>query len=101
MGIALPEIPPRYRSTYFAHAFQFGYAAGYYSYIWSEVLDAETVDWFKENGGMRRENGERFRRMLLSRGNSIDPMQAFRELRGREPRIDGVVRRRGLEDGRG
>ena len=101
VGIALPEIPPRYRSTYFAHAFQFGYAAGYYSYIWSEVLDAETVDWFKENGGMRRENGERFRRMLLSRGNSIDPMQAFRELRGREPRIDGVVRRRGLEDGRG
>ncbi|HEU5429888.1 MAG TPA: M3 family metallopeptidase [Actinocrinis sp.] len=96
-GIAFPEIPPRYRSTYFAHAFQFGYAAGYYSYIWSEVLDAETVDWFKENGGMLRENGERFRRVLLSRGSSVDPMQAFRELRGREPRIDGLVRRRGLE----
>jgi len=95
-GIAFPEIPPRYRSTYFAHAFQFGYAAGYYSYIWSEVLDAETVDWFKENGGMLRENGERFRRVLLSRGSSVDPMQAFRELRGCEPRIDGLVRRRGL-----
>jgi peptidyl-dipeptidase Dcp len=98
-GIAFPEIPPRYRSTYFAHAFQFGYAAGYYSYIWSEVLDAETVDWFTENGGMRRENGERFRRVLLSRGSSIDPLEAFRELRGREPRIDALVRRRALDGG--
>ena len=95
-GIAFPEIPPRYRSTYFAHAFQFGYAAGYYSYIWSEVLDAETVDWFKENGGMLRENGERFRRVLLARGSSVDPTQAFRELRGRAARIDGLLRRRGL-----
>ena len=94
--IFVPEIPPRYRSTYFAHAFQFGYAAGYYSYIWSEVLDAETVGWFRENGGMLRENGERFRHVLLSRGDSVDPMQAFRELRGREPRIDGVLERRGL-----
>lgn len=95
-GIAFASIPPRYRSTYFAHAFQFGYAAGYYSYIWSEILDAETVDWFKENGGMLRQNGERFRRVLLSRGSSVDPMQAFRELRGREPRIEGLLRRRGL-----
>ena len=60
------------------------------------MLDAETVDWFKENGGMLRENGERFRRVLLSRGSSVDPMQAFRELREREPSIDGLVRRRGL-----
>ncbi len=97
-GIEFPQIPPRYRSTYFAHAFQFGYAAGYYSYIWSEVLDAETVDWFQENGGMRRENGERFRRVLLSRGDSVDPMEAFRELRGREPRIDGLLKRRGLAE---
>jgi peptidyl-dipeptidase Dcp len=95
-GIAFAEIPPRYRSTYFAHAWQFGYAAGYYSYIWSEVLDAETVEWFKENGGMTRANGETFRRELLSRGNSVDPLAAFRAVRGRGARIDALLDRRGL-----
>ena len=96
-GIAFPEIPPRYRTTYHAHAWQFGYAAGYYSYIWSEVLDADTVDWFKENGGMKRANGDTFRRELLSRGNSVDPMDAFRAFRGRDPRIEPLLERRGLE----
>ncbi len=95
-GIAFAEIPPRYRTTYFAHAWQFGYAAGYYSYIWSEVLDADTVEWFRENGGMTRANGERFRRELLAKGNSIDPMDAFRAVRGRGPEIGALLERRGL-----
>jgi peptidyl-dipeptidase Dcp len=96
-GVALPAVPPRYRTTYFAHIFSDdSYSAGYYSYIWSEVLDAETVEWFKENGGLRRENGDWFRSRLLSRGGSIDPMLAFREFRGRDPRIEPLLVRRGL-----
>ena len=69
-GVDLDVVPPRYRSTYFSHTFAGGYSAGYYSYIWSEVLDADTVDWFKEHGGLTRENGDRFREKLLSRGGS-------------------------------
>ncbi|WP_055591310.1 M3 family metallopeptidase [Peterkaempfera griseoplana] len=95
-GVAVPAIPPRYRSGYFGHIFAGGYAAGYYSYIWSEVLDADTVEWFREQGGMRRENGEVFRRELLSRGGSVDPMEAFRGFRGRAPEIGPLLERRGL-----
>lgn len=89
-------IPPRYRSTYFAHIFAHGYSAGYYSYIWSEVLDADTVEWFKENGGMRRENGDTFRRELLSRGGSVDSLAAYEGFRGRAPEIAPLLTRRGL-----
>ncbi|TLM73557.1 M3 family metallopeptidase [Pseudarthrobacter sp. NamB4] len=97
-GIAHPLIPPRYRTGYFQHVFAgAGYAAGYYSYIWSEVLDAETVDWFTENGGLARANGERFRQELLSRGNSRDPLESFRKLRGREAQLGPLLKRRGLE----
>ena len=96
-GIRHPLIPPRYRSTYFQHIFAGGYSAGYYSYIWSEVLDAETVEWFKENGGLRRENGAAFRRRLLSVGGSVDAMQAFRSVRGRDAGIGPLLRRRGLD----
>ena len=95
-GIALDLIPPRYRSRYFQHIFGGGYSAGYYSYIWAEVLDADTVDWFKENGGMRRENGDLFRSKLLSVGGSIDAMDAFRSVRGRDPDIEPLLRRRWL-----
>ncbi|WP_240759162.1 M3 family metallopeptidase, partial [Phytoactinopolyspora endophytica] len=95
-GVAVAAVPPRYRTTYFAHIFAGGYSAGYYSYIWSEVLDAETVDWFKENGGLRRETGDHFRRTLLSRGGSMDEMQAFRDFRGRDPQIEPLLQRRGL-----
>jgi peptidyl-dipeptidase Dcp len=96
-GAAVLAVPPRYRSTYFAHIFSTdSYSAGYYSYIWSEVLDADTVEWFKENGGLRRENGDWFRSRLLSRGGSIDSMVAFREFRGRDPRIEPLLERRGL-----
>jgi peptidyl-dipeptidase Dcp len=97
-GVAHALIPPRYRTGYFQHIFAGdGYAAGYYSYIWSEVLDAETVDWFTENGGMTRTNGERFRNDLLSRGNSRDPLESFRALRGREAKLEPLLKRRGLE----
>ena len=94
-GIALDVVPPRYRATYFSHIMG-GYSAGYYSYIWSEVLDADTVEWFKENGGLRRENGDHFRRTLLSRGGSQDAMQLFREFRGRDAEITPLLTRRGL-----
>ena len=77
-----------------------GYSAGYYSYIWSEVLDADTVEWFREHGGLTRQNGDRFRRTVLSRGGSTDPMEAFREFRGRDPRIEPLLIRRGLTGSR-
>ena len=95
-GVASPLVPPRYRTTYFQHIFAGGYAAGYYAYIWSEVLDADTVEWFKENGGLRRENGDTFRRLLLSVGGSVDPLAAFRAVRGRDADPAPLLRRRGL-----
>lgn len=95
-GVAFAPVPPRYRSAYFNHVFSSGYSAGYYSYIWSEVLDADTVEWFRENGGLRRENGDVFRARLLSRGGSVDPMDSFRDLRGRDPQIAPLLERRGL-----
>ncbi|MFJ4098452.1 M3 family metallopeptidase [Amycolatopsis japonica] len=95
-GVALEAVPPRYRTTYFAHIFSGGYSAGYYSYIWSEVLDADTVQWFRENGGLSRKNGDHFRRELLGRGGSVDPMAAFRAFRGRDPEIEPLLKRRGL-----
>ncbi|MCG8434831.1 MAG: M3 family metallopeptidase [Gammaproteobacteria bacterium] len=94
-GIAMVEVPPRYRTTYFSHI-NGGYSAGYYSYIWSEVLDADSVEWFKENGGMKRENGDHFRKTLLSRGGSEDAMIIFKEFRGAEPNIQPLLDRRGL-----
>jgi peptidyl-dipeptidase Dcp len=95
-GVSSDLVPPRYRTTYFQHIFAGGYAAGYYSYIWSEVLDADTVEWFKENGGLRRENGDTFRRRLLSVGGSADPLEAFRAVRGRDADPTPLLRRRGL-----
>ncbi len=95
-GVALDTVPPRYRSTYFSHIIG-GYSAGYYSYIWSEVLDADTVEWFKNNGGMNRENGEHFRQTLLSRGGAEDAMALFRAFRGADPDIQPLLERRGLD----
>lgn len=96
-GVAFAPVPPRYRTTYYNHVFGGGYSAGYYSYIWSEVLDADTVEWYRENGGLTRENGERFRRVLLARGGSQDPLASFRELRGRDADIAPLLARRGLD----
>jgi peptidyl-dipeptidase Dcp len=95
-GLDFSPVPTRYRSTYFSHIFAGGYSAGYYGYIWSEILDAETVDWFKENGGLTRKNGEYFRDTLLGRGGSIDSMQMFKNFRGREATIEPLLKRRGL-----
>ena len=95
-GLSNPAVPTRYSSTYFAHTFSGGYDAGYYSYIWSEVLDADTVEWFKENGGLTRENGDRFRERLLGVGGSKDPLEAFRDFRGGDADIRPLLDRRGL-----
>jgi peptidyl-dipeptidase Dcp len=96
-GLDYHAVPTRYRSTYFSHIFGGGYSAGYYGYIWSEVLDAESVDWFKENGGLTRSNGDHFRAELLSRGGSIDSMTMFKNFRGREASITPLLKRRGLD----
>ncbi|KRD45899.1 MULTISPECIES: M3 family metallopeptidase [Oerskovia] len=96
-GVGFAPVPPRYRTTYFNHVFGGGYSAGYYSYIWSEVLDADTVTWFEENGGLNRANGDAFRKKLLARGGSVDPMVAFADLRGRDPEIAPLLTRRGLD----
>ncbi|MDT7576531.1 MAG: peptidyl-dipeptidase Dcp, partial [Pseudonocardiales bacterium] len=95
-GVDVPSAPPRYRSTYFNHVFSGGYSAAYYSYIWSEVLDADTVEWFAEQGGLRREVGERFRRELLAVGGAVDPMDAYEAFRGRAPDVTPLLVRRAL-----
>jgi len=94
-GVAMDEVPPRYRSTYFSHIMG-GYSAGYYSYIWSEVLDADAVEWFLENGGLTRENGDHFREALLSHGGSEDAMTLYRGFRGADPKVEPLLQRRGL-----
>jgi peptidyl-dipeptidase Dcp len=100
-GVDFPPVPPRYRSFYFSHAFAGGYSAGYYSYIWSEVLDADTVEWFKQHGGLKRENGDRFRDMLLSRGGTADALGLFKNFVGRDPYIEPLLKRRGLHQAPG
>lgn len=95
-GVDFAPVPPRYRTSYFKHIFAGGYAASYYAYIWSEMLDADTVEWFKSSGGLTRANGDHFRRELLSRGNSIDPLEAFRAFRGRDADLEPLLVRRGL-----
>lgn len=95
-GASADLIPPRYRSSYFNHVFGGGYSAGYYSYIWSEVLDAETEQWFLAGGGLSPELGQRFAETTLSRGDSVDPISAHQELLGRPAEIGPLLRRRGL-----
>jgi peptidyl-dipeptidase Dcp len=95
-GLNFAPVPTRYRSTYFSHIFAGGYSAGYYGYIWSEVLDADTVDWFKASGGFKPENGMRFRNMLLSRGGGEEAMGMYRNFRGQDATIEPLLKRRGL-----
>ena len=96
-GIDLELIPPRYRTTYFQHIFAGGYSAGYYFYIWAEVLDADTVEWFTRSGGLRPANGAEFRSKLLSVGGSQDPIAAFSAVVGGPADIGPLLRRRGLD----
>jgi peptidyl-dipeptidase Dcp len=95
-GVDFPLVPPRYRTDYFSHVFSGGYSAGYYGYLWAEKLDADTVEWFKENGGLSRKNGDRFRKMLLSKGGTMDAMDMYRAFRGRDAQIQPLLERRGL-----
>jgi peptidyl-dipeptidase Dcp len=94
----LPQVPTRYRSSYFLHIWSNGYAAGYYAYIWTEMLDDDAFAWFKEHGGLTRENGQRFRDMILSRGNTEDLATMFRNFRGSDPNIRPMLKERGLVD---
>ena len=96
-NVAVPAVPPRYRTPYFAHIWGGGYSAGYYAYLWSEVLDDDAFAWFKENGGMTRENGQRFRDMVLSRGSTEDMAQLYRTFRGHDPSVEPLLEQRGLK----
>ncbi|TAK39840.1 MAG: M3 family peptidase [Lysobacteraceae bacterium] len=96
VGLDFAAVPPRYRTPYFSHIMG-GYAAGYYAYIWSEVLDANTVQWFKEHGGLTRENGDHFRATLLSQGGSKDALELFQDFAGHAPDIQPLLERRGLD----
>lgn len=97
-GLDLPAIPPRYRSSYFAHIFGGGYAAGYYAYLWTQMLADDGYQWFVEQGGLTRENGQKFREAILSRGNSTDLAELYRQWRGHDPRIEPMLENRGLSD---
>ena len=98
VGLDFAPVPPRYRSTYFSHIFtDDSYSAGYYAYIWSEVLDADSVEWFKQHGGLTRQNGDHFRHEVLSRGGSDEAMALFRNFTGRAPYVEPLLQRRGLE----
>ncbi|HEX4064448.1 MAG TPA: peptidyl-dipeptidase Dcp [Acidobacteriaceae bacterium] len=94
--VALPTVPPRYRSTYFMHIWANGYAAGYYAYEWTEMLDDDAYQWFEEHGGLTRANGDRFRQMVLSRGNTEDLDKLYENWRGRAPEIGAMLKDRGL-----
>lgn len=95
-GLNLAEVPPRYRSSYFLHIWANGYAAGYYAYLWTEMLDDDAYSWFTENGGLTRANGQRFRDMILSRGNTIEYGKMFKDFRGHAPDIKPMEEKRGL-----
>lgn len=95
-GAYMEQVPPRYRSSYFKHVWGGGYAAGYYAYAWAEVLDNDAFAWFNENGGLTRENGQRFRDMVLSRGNTEDLGKLFHDFRGKDPDIKPLLKNRGL-----
>ncbi|EPA0111729.1 peptidyl-dipeptidase Dcp [Enterobacter ludwigii] len=95
-GLDLPAVPPRYRSSYFAHIFGGGYAAGYYAYLWTQMLADDGYQWFVEQGGLTRENGQKFREAILSRGNSTDLAELYRNWRGHDPKIEPMLKNRGL-----
>jgi peptidyl-dipeptidase Dcp len=95
-SLDLPEVPTRYRSSYFLHIWSNGYAAGYYAYLWTKMLEEDAYSWFEENGGLTRANGQRFRDMILSRGNTVELGKLFRNFRGRNPNIQPMQKSFGL-----
>jgi peptidyl-dipeptidase Dcp len=97
-NIAMPEIPPRYRTSYFTHIWSNGYASSYYAYLWAEVIDDDAYAWFVENGGMTRANGQKFRDMILSRGQTRDVADLYRAFRGKEPDVKYLIEERGLNE---
>jgi peptidyl-dipeptidase Dcp len=97
-GFAVDVVPPRYYTPYFAHIWGGGYAAGYYAYAWTEMLDHDAFDWFKQHGGLTRENGQRFRDMVLSRGNTLDYAEMYRAFTGHDPRVEPMLEFRGLTE---
>ncbi|MFY7671519.1 M3 family metallopeptidase [Tenacibaculum sp. MEBiC06402] len=97
MKLNVDEIPPRYRSTYFAHIFSGGYAAGYYSYLWTEMLSHDAYDWFKNNGLLTRANGDKFRKEVLSRGSTMDYAEMYKTFAGRDPQAEPMLKARGLK----
>jgi peptidyl-dipeptidase Dcp len=95
--VDMPQVPPRYHTTYFSHIWDGGYSAGYYAYLWSEVLDDDAFYWFKEHGGLTRANGQRFRDLVLSKGGTQDVATTFRNFRGRDPIVEPLLEERGLK----
>jgi len=95
--VDMPQVPPRYHTTYFSHIWDGGYSAGYYAYLWSEVLDDDAFYWFKEHGGLTRANGQRFRELVLSKGGTQDVATTFRNFRGRDPIVEPLLEERGLK----
>lgn len=96
-NLYLKNIPPRYRATYFNHVFGGGYAASYYAYLWTEMLALDTGKWFDENGGLNRANGQRYRDMILSRGNTLDYKEAYKAFRGKDPGVEAILENKGFE----
>ncbi len=95
--VDLPQVPPRYRTTYFDHIWGGGYSAGYYAYFWAEVLDHDAFQWFKEHGGLTAANGQAFREQVLSRGNSVELAKLYRDFRGKDPSVEPLLENRGLK----
>jgi peptidyl-dipeptidase Dcp len=95
--LLISNVPTRYRSSYFMHIWGNGYAAGYYAYLWSEMLDDDAYQWFEDNGGLTRANGDRFRKMVLSRGNTEDLAKMYAAWLGKEPNVEPMLKDRGLE----
>jgi peptidyl-dipeptidase Dcp len=100
-GLEVGLIPPRYRSTYFNHIFSDpeGYSSGYYSYLWTQMLDHDSRQWFRDNGGLTRKNGDHYRATVLSRGGTMDYFEMYRNFAGREPTIQPLLEARGLTGG--
>jgi peptidyl-dipeptidase Dcp len=98
-GVDLSYVPPRYRSSYFLHIWSNGYSAGYYAYLWTQMLADDAFEDFKDHGGLTRENGDRFRAMILSRGNTVELSKLYKDWRGQDPIIEPMLIDRGLKQG--